>query len=156
MTRITSYKNFQDALESDQKSKIKTSNDFKNGDLDELSPAVASRTPEEPQNSEIIGIFMICQDVMTCITFYKNFQDASESDQKSNFKTSDDFKSGDLDELSPAVASRRPLDPNEHPKISKMDFNQDKIFKNKVKSRSHRSSSTRLDELIILVRTRRP
>ena len=52
------------------KSKIETSNEVKNGDLDELSPAVATRTPEEPQNSEIIGIIMICQDVMTCITFF--------------------------------------------------------------------------------------
>ena len=94
---------------------------------------------------------MICREVVTCIAFYKNFQDASESDQKSSFQTSDDFRNGELDELSAAVAARTLKDPREPQKISKMDFNQDKIFKNRVKSRSHRSSSTQRVELIIPV-----
>ena len=93
------------------KSKIETSSEVRSADLDELSPAVASRTALEPRNGEIIGIFMICQEVMTCIAFYKNFQDASKSDQKSKIQTSHDFKNGELDELSAAVASRTPEEP---------------------------------------------
>ena len=70
---------------------------------------------------------------------------------KSKIQSSSEVKSADLDELSPAVQPRTALDPNEHQKISNIDFNSDKTFQNLIESKRDLSRSTRLDELIIPV-----